>query len=72
VPPDSSCGAWLVRQALFRRAQLRELVDLHGEDSVLNGGYLGSDEIGVILGALDLRAKTAEEAMTSLEKVCPV
>ena len=56
------------RTALFRRAQLKALVDLHSTDEGL-GGNLTADEIGIIRGALDLSAKTAADCLTPLDKV---
>eukprot|EP00798_Chlamydomonas_sp_ICE-L_P013955 gene13955-19892_t len=53
---------------LFRRKQLKALVDIHGEETGL-GGKLSKDEIKVITGALDLTHKTASKAMTPLSKV---
>ncbi|KAG0553423.1 hypothetical protein KC19_12G010400 [Ceratodon purpureus] len=50
--------------ALFRRAQLKALVSIHGKDA---GGYLTLDETTIIAGALDLTEKTALEAMTPIE-----
>jgi CBS domain containing-hemolysin-like protein len=58
-----------VVQALFRRAQLKAMVDIHGVDYGL-GGDLSEDEITVIRGALDLSNKTALTCMTPLDKVC--
>lgn len=55
-------------QALFRRGQLKALVDLHSETEGL-GGQLAAEEINVIRGALDLTNKTAAKGMTPLEKV---
>lgn len=55
-------------QALFRRAQLKALVDLHGCEAGF-GGTLSEDEIHVIRGALDLTNKTAAKSMTPIEKV---
>lgn len=55
-------------QALFRRAQLKALVDIHSAAEGL-GGTLTGDEISIIQGALDLTAKTAWRAMTALDKV---
>jgi metal transporter CNNM len=46
------------RQVMFRRTQLKALVDLHGAAEGL-GGTLTSDEVKVICGALDLTSKTA-------------
>ena len=57
-----------VLQALFRRGQLKALVDLHSETEGL-GGQLAADEINVIRGALDLTNKTAAKGMTPLNKV---
>uniref|UniRef100_A0A7I4CNL2 CNNM transmembrane domain-containing protein n=1 Tax=Physcomitrium patens TaxID=3218 RepID=A0A7I4CNL2_PHYPA len=50
--------------ALFRRAQLKALVSIHGMDA---GGYLTLDETTIIAGALDLTGKTALQAMTPIE-----
>jgi len=57
-----------ILQALFRRGQLKALVDLHSETEGL-GGQLAAEEINVIRGALDLTNKTAAKGMTPLEKV---
>lgn len=54
--------------ALFRRGQLKALVDLHSTTEGM-GGYLAEEEINVIRGALDLTGKQATVAMTPLEKV---
>lgn len=56
-------------QVLFRRAQLKALVDVHGQTEGL-GGNLSADEVTVIRGALDLTHKTALNCMTPLDKVC--
>eukprot|EP00891_Asterochloris_glomerata_P001825 jgi/Astpho2/1825/gw1.00038.77.1_t len=53
---------------LFRRAQLKALVDVHGQTAGL-GGNLSVDEVQVIRGALDLTHKTAINCMTPLDKV---
>ena len=55
-------------QALFRRAQLKALVDAHGLKEGL-GGNLTHDEVTVIRGALDLTHKTAADCMTPMDKV---
>ena len=55
-------------QALFRRGQLKALVDLHSETEGL-GGHLAAEEINVIRGALDLTNKTAAKGMTPLDMV---
>ncbi|CAL5220421.1 g2433 [Coccomyxa viridis] len=54
--------------ALFRRSQLKAMLDIHGIDYGL-GGDLSEDEITVIRGALDLSHKTATSCMTPLDKV---
>ncbi|KAH7423584.1 hypothetical protein KP509_12G062200 [Ceratopteris richardii] len=51
---------------LFRRAQLKALVSIHGKEEG-KGGELTHDETTIISGALDLSLKTAEEAMTPIE-----
>ncbi|KAI8522855.1 hypothetical protein RHMOL_Rhmol13G0029200 [Rhododendron molle] len=52
--------------SLFRRAQLKALVSIHGKEAG-KGGELTHDETTIISGALDLTLKTAEEAMTPIE-----
>uniref|UniRef100_A0A0C9RX85 TSA: Wollemia nobilis Ref_Wollemi_Transcript_6952_2103 transcribed RNA sequence n=1 Tax=Wollemia nobilis TaxID=56998 RepID=A0A0C9RX85_9CONI len=52
--------------ALFRRAQLKALVSIHGQEAG-KGGELTRDETMIISGALDLTEKTAQEAMTPIE-----
>jgi metal transporter CNNM len=54
--------------ALFRRAELKALVDLHGEGLEF-GGQLTADEVCIIKGALDLTHKVAKSAMTPLDMV---
>ncbi|KAI9128738.1 hypothetical protein K1719_000221 [Acacia pycnantha] len=53
-------------EALFRRAQLKALVSIHGKEAG-KGGELTHDETTIISGALDLTEKTAQEAMTPIE-----
>lgn len=53
-------------EALFRRAQLKALVSIHGQEAG-KGGELTHDETTIISGALDLTEKTAEAAMTPIE-----
>ncbi|KMS98755.1 hypothetical protein BVRB_3g069320 [Beta vulgaris subsp. vulgaris] len=53
-------------EALFRRAQLKALVSIHGQEAG-KGGELTHDETTIISGALDLTEKTAQEAMTPFE-----
>ena len=61
---------WLLgeEEVLFRRAQLKALVDIHGRGGG-HGGELSSDETTIIAGALDLTHKTAESVMTPLSRV---
>ena len=60
-----TAGMW---QALFRRGQLKALVDVHSQAEGL-GGNLSMEEISIIRGALDLTSKIAVAGMTPLEKV---
>ncbi|PON55140.1 CBS domain containing protein [Parasponia andersonii] len=53
--------------ALFRRAELKTLVDLHGNEAG-KGGELTHDETTIIAGALELSEKTAGDAMTSISE----
>ncbi|KMT16192.1 hypothetical protein BVRB_3g053520 [Beta vulgaris subsp. vulgaris] len=59
---------WLLghSEVLFRRAQLKALVSIHGQEAG-KGGELTLDETTIISGALDLTEKTAQEAMTPIE-----
>lgn len=66
---------WLLgeQSALFRRAQLKALVNIHAEpDEPGAVSVLTADEVQVIQGALDMATKTAESAMTPLSKVFAV
>ncbi|KAK9690548.1 hypothetical protein RND81_09G136700 [Saponaria officinalis] len=54
--------------ALFRRAELKTLVDFHGNEAG-KGGELTHDETTIIAGALDLSDKTADDAMTSISEI---
>ena len=59
-------------QALFRKAQLKALVDIHStefQSEGLGGGYLSPEEINIIRGALDMTEKKAFVGMTPLDKV---
>lgn len=59
-------------KAFFRRAELKEFVTLHGEAPVEEGAaesVLTTEECQIIHGALDMANKTAETAMTPLDKV---
>ncbi|ONK64840.1 uncharacterized protein A4U43_C07F30530 [Asparagus officinalis] len=51
--------------ALFRRAELKTLVNLHGNEAG-KGGELTHDETTIIAGALELSEKKARDAMTPL------
>ncbi|CAI0453625.1 unnamed protein product [Linum tenue] len=51
--------------ALFRRAELKTLVNFHGNEAG-KGGELTHDETTIIAGALELSEKTAGDAMTPL------
>ncbi|CAL5428708.1 unnamed protein product [Camellia sinensis] len=51
--------------ALFRRVELKTLVDLHGNEAG-KGGELTHDETTIIAGALGLTEKTASDAMTPI------
>eukprot|EP00043_Microstomoeca_roanoka_P004492 m.50054 g.50054 ORF g.50054 m.50054 type:complete len:430 (+) comp12518_c0_seq1:95-1384(+) len=55
--------------AFFRRAELGVLVDIHGKDDADNEEPLTREEIAVIQGALDLNAKTAQDAMQPLDVI---
>ncbi|WJX52387.1 DUF21 domain-containing protein, variant 2 [Trifolium repens] len=54
-------------EALFRRAELKTLVDLHGNEAG-KGGELTHDETTIIAGALELSEKTAGDAMTPISE----
>ena len=70
--PLGKCLDWMLgyESALFRRAELRELVTLHAEPDEDGGeSMLTAEEVQVIHGALDMAHKTAETAMTPLANV---
>ncbi|KAK9866389.1 hypothetical protein WJX84_002330 [Apatococcus fuscideae] len=72
--PISKLLDWLLgseHTALFRRAQLKALVDMHSLDAGM-GGQLTTTEIGIIGGALELTNKTAMQRMVPLDKVVMV
>ncbi|KAJ8769773.1 hypothetical protein K2173_007633 [Erythroxylum novogranatense] len=54
--------------ALFRRAELKTLVDFHGNEKAGKGGELTHDETTIIGGALELSDKTAGDAMTPMSE----
>ncbi|KAL8199754.1 hypothetical protein R6Q57_013322 [Mikania cordata] len=69
--PVSKLLDWILgkeRSALLRRAELKTLVDMHG-DKAGKGGELTTDEITIITGALDLAQKTVKDAMTPLSEI---
>ncbi|KAE8690735.1 DUF21 domain-containing protein [Hibiscus syriacus] len=53
--------------ALFRRAELKTLVNLHGNEAG-KGGELTHDETTIIAGALELSEKTAKDSMTPISE----
>ncbi|XP_027352868.1 DUF21 domain-containing protein At2g14520-like isoform X3 [Abrus precatorius] len=55
-------------EALFRRAELKTLVNLHGNEAG-KGGELTHDETTIIAGALELSEKTAGDAMTPITEI---
>ncbi|QCD84227.1 DUF21 domain-containing protein At2g14520 [Vigna unguiculata] len=58
-------------EALFRRAELKTLVNLHGNEAG-KGGELTHDETTIIAGALELSEKTASDAMTPIAETFAV
>ncbi|KAF3680165.1 DUF21 domain-containing protein [Capsicum annuum] len=54
--------------ALLRRAELKTLVNMHGNEAG-KGGELSHDETTIIAGALDLAQKTVKDAMTPMSRV---
>ncbi|XVF50886.1 hypothetical protein PTKIN_Ptkin04bG0139400 [Pterospermum kingtungense] len=54
--------------ALLRRAELRTLVDMLGNEAG-KGGELTHDETTIISGALDMTQKTVKDAMTPLSNI---
>ncbi|KAK9163594.1 hypothetical protein Syun_004496 [Stephania yunnanensis] len=54
--------------ALFRRAELKTLVDFHGNEAG-KGGELTHDETTIIQGALELSEKTASDAMNPISEI---
>lgn len=68
--PISKLLDWLLGKghfALLRRAELKTLVDMHGNEAG-KGGELTHDETTIITGALDLTRKTANDAMTPISE----
>ncbi|KAJ8554379.1 hypothetical protein K7X08_025057 [Anisodus acutangulus] len=54
--------------ALLRRAELKTLVNMHGNEAG-KGGELSHDETTIIAGALDLAQKAVKDAMTPMSRV---
>ncbi|XP_016485927.1 DUF21 domain-containing protein At5g52790 [Nicotiana tabacum] len=54
--------------ALLRRAELKTLVNMHGNEAG-KGGELSHDETTIIAGALDLAQKMVKDAMTPVSRV---
>ncbi|XAR71690.1 hypothetical protein NMG60_11018076 [Bertholletia excelsa] len=54
--------------ALLRRAELKNLEDMHGNEAG-KGGELTHDETMIISGALGLSQKTAKDAMTPISEI---
>ena len=50
----------------YRRAELKELVAMHGEDQA---GPLNQDEVSILRAVLELRDKSVKNVMTTLEHV---
>ncbi|KAG6742248.1 hypothetical protein POTOM_055538 [Populus tomentosa] len=68
--PISKLLDWILgkkHSALLRRAELKTLVDMHGNEAG-KGGELTHDETTIITGALDLTQKTAKDAMTPISE----
>ncbi|XP_042032536.1 DUF21 domain-containing protein At2g14520-like [Salvia splendens] len=68
--PVSKVLDWLLGEnhpLIFRRAELKTLVDLHGVKAG-KGGDLTDDETNIISGALGMVEKKAKDAMTPLSK----
>ncbi|KAH6773172.1 CBS domain protein [Perilla frutescens var. hirtella] len=55
-------------RTLFRRAELKTLVNFHGNEAG-KGGELTHDETTIIAGALELSDKTASDAMTPISEI---
>ncbi|KAG6492894.1 hypothetical protein ZIOFF_047864 [Zingiber officinale] len=70
--PISKLLDWILGKghfALMRRAELKTLVDMHGNEFsrwICKGGELTHDETTIITGALELTQKTAKDAMTPI------
>ncbi|CAG5132105.1 unnamed protein product [Candidula unifasciata] len=61
-------------RTFFRRAQLKALIDIHGGESQTDGvkfreDALTQDEVTIIKGCLDMKSKTAKDAMLNINEV---
>ncbi|CAN6296736.1 unnamed protein product [Urochloa humidicola] len=68
--PISKLLDWLLGKghfALMRRAELKTLVDMHGNEAG-KGGELTHDETTIITGALEMTQKIAKDAMTPISE----
>ncbi|XP_006649308.1 DUF21 domain-containing protein At2g14520-like [Oryza brachyantha] len=68
--PISKLLDWVLGKghvALMRRAELKTLVDMHGNEAG-KGGELTHDETTIITGALEMTQKTAKDAMTPISE----
>ncbi|WOK99022.1 DUF21 domain-containing protein [Canna indica] len=68
--PISKLLDWILGKghfALMRRAELKTLVDMHGNEAG-KGGELTHDETTIITGALELTQKTAKDSMTTISE----
>ena len=52
---------------VYRRAELKELINMHGDDEK-HGGDLNRDTITIVGATLDLQEKVVGDAMTGLDK----
>ncbi|KAG8073262.1 hypothetical protein GUJ93_ZPchr0006g44203 [Zizania palustris] len=68
--PISKLLDWVLGKghvALMRRAELKTLVDMHGNEAG-KGGELTHDETTIITGALEMTQKAAKDAMTPISE----
>lgn len=56
------------RGHIYRSVELRELIQLHGED-LHHGGDVKPEAVKIMRGALDMQTKTVYDAMTSINDV---
>jgi len=68
--PIAALLDWMLghnEDAILSRGALRQFAIMHGEAN--RGGPLNEDELGIILGALDLHKRAARDTGTKLEEV---